>query len=72
MPSIRIETIYDDHECETCGSSSAYGARVYLDGELLVDMTPVAHCYDSVMYDDMDIMRHVLEHLGYDVEIVSG
>lgn len=69
---IRIEELSDSYDCETCGPSFAGGARVYIDGELKIDLTPSAHCFGGADYRDRDIMHAVLEHLGHEVEFEEG
>lgn len=66
---IRIERITDSHDCETCGSSWAEGAIVYLDGEILLELLPIAHCYGGDNYYDDIIYAKILEKLGYDVVV---
>lgn len=69
--NIKIEMLSDSYECDTCGWSDAYGAKVYFDGELAIDMTPVAHCYSGVnSHSDEDIFAAILNKLGHTVEIV--
>lgn len=69
--NIKIEMLSDSYECDTCGWSDAYGAKVYFDGELVLDMTPIAHCYSGVNnHDDEDIFTAILNKLGHTVEIV--
>jgi len=65
---ISIEWLGDTHDCETCGPAWAEGARVYIDGLLVLDLQPSAHCYDGVSYQEGDVYRHILEHLGHTVE----
>lgn len=67
---IEIEALGDSYECDTCGWSDAYGAKVYFDGELVLDMTPVAHCTGGNNYTDEDIFTAILQKLGHTVEIV--
>lgn len=52
MKNIKITHISDSMGCETCGSSYASGYRIEIDGELVVDKTPSAHCYDGVDYSE--------------------
>jgi hypothetical protein len=68
MAKIRIEWLHDSHSCETCGTSYAEGARVYIDGALALDLEPVAHCYDGANYYDAEVFRKTLEHLGHTIE----
>jgi len=68
MPTIKIEWLSDDHDCETCGSTYADGALVWLDGDLILELSPSAYCYDSTHYDEADVYRHILEKLGYEIK----
>ena len=63
--NITVELYEDICECETCGTSYAEGAKVFLDDELVLVLEPIAHCYDGQSYTDEDIYRKILEHLGY-------
>ena len=68
--NFRIEWKEDSYDCEDCGGSYAYGAIVYLDDKVFIDMSPVAHCYDIVNYDAADVYKAILEKLGYSMEEV--
>ncbi|PWL18850.1 hypothetical protein DKP76_07250 [Falsochrobactrum shanghaiense] len=65
---ISIEWLDDTYDCETCGSSWAEGALVYIDGLLVLDLQPSAHCYNGVSYQEGDVYQRILEHLGHGVE----
>jgi len=65
--AIAIEWLSDDHDCETCGSSWAEGAVVKLNGEVILNLSPCAHCYDSTSYSQDQVYRAILDHLGYAV-----
>lgn len=67
MTRITIEKISDSHECETCGFSSANGARIYLDGLFHSELTPMAYCFDGTDYDDDAIFREILRALKLNV-----
>lgn len=62
---IRIEWLTDDHDCETCGSSYAQGARVTLNGEAILELIPSAHCYDGDNWSESQVYEMVFRHLGY-------
>jgi hypothetical protein len=64
---IEIEWISDSHDCETCGGSYAEGAVVKFDGDVVVDMTPFAHCFDSVNFTSDQVHSAILELLGHEV-----
>ena len=64
---IDINWISDVTDCETCGSSYAEGAVVSFDGEVVIDMTPAAACYDGVSFDSSEVYQAILEKLGHTV-----
>lgn len=37
----------DSHDCEDCGEYSAIGYRIYKSNILVLDRSPVAHCFSS-------------------------
>lgn len=71
MAVIDVEWVYSLHECETCGTSGADGAFVSKDGELLLDLSPHAACFDDTSFDDEAVYRSILEALGLPVLIVD-
>jgi hypothetical protein len=70
--SIKIKRVTDWTDCETCGSSYAEGAVIYIDGKEALDLAPVAHCFGGTNYDEDAILKTLLEHLGYEVEIEAA
>lgn len=66
---IKIEWLSDYSDCETCGGNYADGARVTIDGEVALDLEPAAHCYGGTHYDERDVFKRILEHLGHEVEM---
>lgn len=54
----------DGMDCETCGGGYADGGQVYIDDVLVVDMEPVAHCYDSISYSQFEVYEALYKHLG--------
>nr|WP_250808335.1 hypothetical protein [Neorhizobium tomejilense] len=42
----------------------ADGADVRIDGELVIEMKPIAHCYDGDTYEKDDVYRRILQHYG--------
>jgi hypothetical protein len=68
MKKITIEWLEDTYECEDCGMSWAEGAIVKLDGEVILEMLPLAHCYGGANYTKEDVYGAILVELGYDVE----
>lgn len=65
MKSIKIVWLHDSYDCESCGCSYATGAEVYIDGVLVLDFTPTAHCYSSQSYNEDFIYSEIFKHLGY-------
>jgi hypothetical protein len=68
MATIKIEWLTDDADCETCGTSWAEGARVFVDGSIAVDLEPTAYCCGGAHYDEREVFTRILEHLGHTVE----
>ena len=68
---IEIETLWDDHDCETCGGSSAYGGIVYVDGKEVLRREPVAYCYGVPSFSEDDLLVMALKGLGIKV-LVDG
>jgi len=68
---ILITWLYDTYDCETCGSDWAEGAIVHIDGEEILHLQPIAHCYDGVTYTRGQVYQKILDHLGYVVEEVD-
>ena len=65
MANIRIEWLTDSHTCETCGTSYAEGALVFIDGQLALDLSPTANCYDVEDYQPDVVFQRILKHLGH-------
>lgn len=69
MSAILINWLSDTYDgCETCGTSWAEGARVFVDGKLALDLEPTAHCHSGAHYDQADVYDRLLRHLGHTVE----
>lgn len=68
MSHIEIEWLTDYHNCETCGSSYAAGARVKIDGAVAIECLPVAHCFGGDHYETSDVYAAVLKHFGHTVD----
>lgn len=71
MKTIKIVRTYDEYDCDDCGYSTAEGAKIYLNNKKVLDLKPVAHCYGGMTYNDEDILKAVLEYLGYNVEVTN-
>ena len=72
IKALHIEWTYDCHSCEVCGSSDAYGYRATLDGELLSEFEPIAHCYDGKSIDSAEAYRAIFKALGYAITESEG
>jgi hypothetical protein len=48
--------------------SWADGAKVFFDDTLVLDLQPVAACYDGTTYSEQDIFTRILDALGHTVE----
>lgn len=68
MATIKIEWLHDSYDCELCGSSYAEGAKVFIDGTLVLDLEPAAHCYGGANYSESEVYERVLKHLGHTIE----
>jgi hypothetical protein len=64
---IKIKWLYDDHDCETCGSSYAEGAVININGKE-IELEPLAHCFGGTTYDERKVFETILKELGYTVE----
>ena len=64
---IKIEWLSDVYDCDTCGTSWASGANVFINGNLELELTPVAHCYGGEDYSTEDIYIKILNKLGWEV-----
>lgn len=67
QPVIEITWQTDEHECDTCGTAYAEGARVRINGEDVLDLAPGAYCYDGTSYSREQVYRKIIEALGYRV-----
>ena len=67
--SIIIEPLEDTWECDDCGTDYAIGAKVFIDGVQVIDLVPIAHCYDGVSYDDEYIYNAIINHLNLPINV---
>lgn len=68
MSVVSVEYLSDSYgPCDSCGTSYAEGARIIVDGKVVRELTPVAHCYNGQSYGDEDILRAILEHFGHEL-----
>lgn len=68
-----IEHLYDEHDCETCGSSYAEGYIIKMNDVVLVDKTPSAHCFGGDDYSKDNPYKDILEleFPSLEVEVVE-
>jgi hypothetical protein len=70
---LEIKWTEDSHDCDDCGSSSAIGAEVLLDGNVIVSKKALAHCYaGSGDVDLTGILLIALEKLGVEITEEDG
>lgn len=65
---VKIKWLWVVGDCDSCGSGYAEGARVTLNGEPLLELTPVATCFGGDDWSAADVYRLIIEKLGYQVE----
>jgi hypothetical protein len=61
---IRSETFFD---CEQCGGNYGEGVKVYYNDEVILDVPAWANCFNHSEVEDMDILKAVGEHLGFEI-----
>lgn len=70
MKTIKIVTMTDELDCDSCGISYAYGYHIVVDDEIVVEKTPYAHCYDGADYSGsehnpyFDLLNILIERTG--------
>ena len=68
-PTIKIEWLSDDNDCEQCGYNYSYGARVWLEGAKFLELIPSASCFGGNHWDESDVYKEIFDKLGYRVEM---
>ena len=66
---IKIQWLWDEHSCETCGTSLSYGAMIKI-GDKAIALNPIAHCFDGETWTTEEVFLEVLRELGHEVEVV--
>ncbi len=61
---IDIEWLTDEHECDTCGWSTAEGAKITIDGKPAICLEPSAYCFGSDQWDADQVLGIVLGEMG--------
>lgn len=67
---ITIQWLWDEHSCETCGTTIAAGAAIKI-GDKAIVLDPVAHCFDDETWTTEEVFIEVLRELGHEVEIIG-
>ena len=69
--SFEIEFLEDIYECGSCGWTEAQGYVIRKDGEIVVDKTPVASCFDGADYRYDSPYRDLIYYLHPDIQIIT-
>lgn len=64
---IEIEWLSDESDCDTCGTNWATGAIVKFEDRAPLEMFPVATCFGESSWDENEVYKKILEHLGHKV-----
>ena len=59
----------DSYDCETCGGSYEDSVQLEIDGTTL-GISAYAHCFGGQSSTYEDLLKALLEHLGYSIEEV--
>lgn len=70
MNGLVIKWLQDDHDCETCGWSSAEGAEVTLDNIIILNLEPQASCFGGQSWDRADVFELIIKQLGFTISEV--
>ena len=65
----KVYHLVDTYDCETCGLDWAEGYIIEKDGKVVVDKTPVAHCYDGRDYSSDNPYKDIAELEGMEIEV---
>lgn len=68
-PILEITYTNDEHDCDTCGYDIAYGATAKIDDLVVYDVSPIAHCFASVNYDEIEMWKAIVKHLSPNIII---
>jgi hypothetical protein len=66
---IMIQWLWDEHSCDTCGTTVSSGALIKM-GDKAIVLNPVAHCFDGESWDTVDVFTEILRELGHELEII--
>lgn len=65
---LKILWLSDGYDCDQCGGAYAEGAKVFLNGELILELAPVAHCFGGSSWMESEVYKQVLGKLGFTIE----
>ena len=65
MSQIKIDWLYSQQDCETCGFSGASGAIVTVDDVEVLNLRPIASCTSPRSWEVEDVFALLLQHLGH-------
>lgn len=67
MSAIEIEWFSDDYGCEQlgCAGGPSKGARVTIDGQLVIGVVPNTHDHDGK--NESEVYKQILRRLGHKV-----
>lgn len=68
---IEVIEMSDYADCEQCGGNYADGGVVKIDGDVVLDFTPTAHCFGNNNTSLSELLIKTLEHLGHTVEVTQ-
>jgi len=69
MTTISIKTTSDTYDCDVCGMDWATGGKIYIDGRLVDEVEPIAHCYGGTSASEDELIYLALAHMGIEVEV---
>jgi hypothetical protein len=63
MRHLHVIHTSDYHPCDEngCSGGGAEGARIELDGMVLVNLIPIASCFGGTSFSEEDILQKILE-----------
>lgn len=71
MTDVSVEWLSESVDCDTCGYNWAEGARVYFDDKLVLDLEPVAACFNGASYSTEQVFGMILKELGHNLKEIS-
>lgn len=66
MTEVNIIYTSDHTDCETCGVNYGEGIQVVVNGETVLEVEPIAHCFDATQVPELpEILESILKALGH-------